>query len=165
MAKRVYIPVTTREYAEIKGISPRTAQRRISQIEGATQSKRSKKWYIPLSTREYAEAKGVSQSTARRKGISGLTLEEWAGNVLKGEPPTRRELRAAKHFARLVSNNAKRRVNAKTIATRMHHASNRQLDTILGIDSLGPNWYHELQDDYEEDYWDGDDGQPIIYAY
>src|SRR4249919_3715361 len=156
MAKRVYIPVSTREYAEIKGISTRTAQRRISQIEGATQSKRSKKWFIPLSAREYEEGKGVSQSTARRRGISGLTLDEWANKILKGEPPTRRELRAAKHFAKLVSGNAKRRVNAKTISERMRHANNSQLDTILGIDELGSDWYHELLDDYPEDYWNGD---------
>ena len=165
MPKRVYIPVTTREYAQSLGISERTARRRLKDVEGATQSKRSKKWSVPLSAKQYAELKGISERSARRKGISTFSLADWALTVRASERPTRKELRAATHHARLAAKHAKRKVKLDTSTKRMRHASSSQLDRILGLtdsDYQGPNWFDNLM---SQGGWGGDDDLPILYVY
>jgi hypothetical protein len=159
MAKnRVFVPVTTREYAELFGISLRTAQRRVKSHPGAVQVGKSKRWKIPLTASQYAEKKGVSQSTARRRGVSVPTLADFA--KAKSVKLTPYQERAADNWTTLVAGgNPKRDVSGGAIVDRMSHASRKQAKEI----ESWSEWPDDL--DYEGLEYEGDDGDSILHYH
>ena len=154
---RVYVPVTTREYAELYGVSIRTAQRRVKNHPGATQVGKSKRWKIPLTASQYAEKKGVSKSTARRRGVSVPSLTDFVKTVSKPKL-TPIQLKAAENWIRIKgSKSTNRPVSVGAIGGRMAHASPKQAREIAG-------WENEPEDlDYDE--YIGDDDESILHYH
>jgi len=153
---RVYVPVTTHEYAELYGISLRSAQRRVKSHPGAVQVGRSKRWKIPLTASQYAEKKGVSQSTARRRGVSVPTLADFA--KAKSVKLTPLQQRAADNWTGLVvSGQPKRDVSGGTVTERMSHTSHKQAKQIASWD--------EIPDDLDYEEYQGDDGESVLHYH
>jgi hypothetical protein len=154
---RVFVPVTTREYAELFGISLRTAQRRVKSHPGAVQVGRSKRWKIPLTASQYAEKKGVSQSTARRRGVSVPTLADFAkAKTVKLSP---RQQKAADHYTSLVAAGPRKRdISGGTIVDRWSQATPKAIREILDIED-----YDDI--DWEDAIWEGYDDEPVLYYH
>lgn len=148
---RVYVPVSTSEYARIYGVSARTARRRIAAMPGAVRS--ATKWTAPIPAKEYAQQAGISVATARRRGISVTGLPQFAAQV--ASPPSLRT-KATQHWAQITGTRGQQSVT--TIEKRLRHASKRQLGAVQNLQSF---------DDVEidDDEWQGDDGVSILYYH
>jgi hypothetical protein len=152
---RVYIPVSSAEYAELYGVSQRTAQRRIANTPGAFRSKRRGRWNLPLTSKQYAEAKGVSQSTARKHGVKVPTLLDFQEVINKREIP-KSEQAAASNFIALLAAEGKN-VNAEQVYEGMRRANRSQLRHIEKMHSLPSEWY--------DDEWLDADGESVLYYH
>lgn len=149
---RVYIPVSTSEYAEIHGVSKRTAQRRVSSIEGAYQARRTKAWRVPVTPKQYSEYKGVSESTARRHGSRAGSLLDWR-DVSEHKETTAAERKAAANLAANLAKQGKS-VNLATLEQSVKGLNNQQLKRAGGL---------KKPIDLTGDEWNDDDGNKLHY--
>lgn len=123
MASRVYLPISTAEYARLSGVSTRAARRRITAMPGVT--KIGARWQAPILASEYAKLKGIRLESARkRKAAVRATSPEDAGQQFKNKLYD-------KAYNKVVSFASKRpRFNPATIDDRLQHASSTQLSKI-----------------------------------
>jgi hypothetical protein len=163
-ASRVYIPVSTREYAQIHGISERTARRRIAKADGAV--KVGSRWKVPEPASTVAKHRGTSVSSVRK---SKDALRAQNPNDLKDvirqrvqNFGSRSRTRAAAHYLDLLAKaKTARPANAEAVAERFKHASpaqNARVSRMTNVPATKEEW-QELLDD---DDFIGDDGESIV---
>ncbi len=147
MASRVYVPVTTREYARIYGVSERTARRRITESEGSFRTGTRLRALVPAT--EYARRThtSVKRVRARNDTVRGPDPLQLAFGLTT---PTLRQQATEARYAQV---QAARHVSVDTIYSRMGHASTRQKTMIING-----------SDPFDEDM-DGDDEIPLGYYH
>lgn len=124
MSQRVYVSLSTREYARANGISERTARRRIASDPHAYKVGTQWRALVPATT------------VAKKLHLSPATVRKRKGAVKTSDPmtlklqltkPTKRHEAQMKYFGLLTG----RDVNANTIANRSRHWTTRQMNEIL----------------------------------
>jgi hypothetical protein len=154
MAIRVYIPVSTAEYARLYGISTRAARGRVARLGG---SKIGSKWMIPVPATEYAKRKGIRVDSARKRktAIRAATPKD-ASLVQQKRASSDLARRAEKWLDKM--HRGKRRYNPQTVRERLVWADTPTLERILKLN-------HVTEDDiFNEDYY-GSDGESVLFYH
>jgi hypothetical protein len=163
-SSRVYIPVSTREYAQIHGISERTARRRIAKADGAV--KVGSRWKVPEPASTVAKLRGTSV-TSIRKSKDALRAQNPKDlkDVIRQRVQNfgnRSASRAEAHYLDLLAKAKDARpANADAIRERLKHASPSQLARLNRKKDL-PATKAERQEEQQEEEWEGDDGESIL---
>lgn len=150
MSLRVYLTISTVEYAKFHGVTTRVARSRIQRMPGA--SKIGSRWSAPILATDYAKLKGIKPESARKrvKAIRARSPEEAAS---KADATLRRRV-----FDRLTGFAATRRYyNANTIGERLEHASTTQLQKLMKMNAV--QWHLACYATFNGDYYAGDDWQ------
>ena len=165
---RVFIPVGTKEYAELRGVSQRTARRRMQTLPGSVRTGTG--WKAPILATEYAKRKGVPVARVRKNGLRAATPLDLPDLIAGKKTLT---TKAYANLKRLTGSRA--RTDLRTIKERLAHASGPQLAKVGRLS--GPQWEKVVtaKDGNGRPFgnpqymggseWEGDDGVSILYYH
>jgi hypothetical protein len=164
---RVYVPVSTAEYAAIHGVSQRTARRRIAKADGAV--KVGSRWQVPEPASTVAKHRGTSVSSVRK---SKDALRAQNPNDLKDvirqrvqNFGSRSASRAEAHYLDLLTKaKTARPGNQEGIAARLRHASRTQIAKLNRLKEV-PLTKEERKELIDSEEWEGDDGDSVLYYH
>lgn len=151
MSTRYFNLISTREYAELHGISVRAAQRAVAKIDGAVKST-GNRWVIPIPSTQYAKLKGISADKARRIGVKG----DSADAVTSGVKGTLKQRAAQHYYQLLIQGSTNKPPDFARIEQRLAHARRTQL---IHIEAL------TTQPDLFDDEWLGDDNLSVLFYH
>lgn len=152
---KVYIPVSTSEYARIYGVSATTARRRIAAMD--TSYKVGTKWSALIPAPEYARRSGVNIKAVRKRK-SSLRTTSPVDTAMSLKQPTLRE-RAVRNYGWLLLDDPERarRVSLRTIESRLKHANRKQLTYLENATDLS------FSDEFLDRFWMGNDNESVLY--
>ena len=166
---RVYVPIGTKEYSRLWGVSERTARRRLAALPGAVKTGRG--WKVPILATDVAKQSGKSVRSIRAKGIRAATAND--ASLLVGLPPRKvLQKEALDNLTNLTSGRV--RQNKNYIQERITKASPKQLDKgrkltdkewraiLAGKDKNGIAFGGK---GYTNPDWEGSDGVSILYYH